>query len=185
MKRLREGLVLLVLVGLGVSAGGIGTLSAFAGTATSQANRIQAGDVALSGEGTDVAVLSVTGATPGAQPPRCVTVTNAGSLDTEVRLYAAMTGDLAPHLRLKVTRGTASSTAGGACDGFAADAGGGVLFDATLDTFPTTSTAALVDPAPWAPSEKHAYRFELTLSADPAGQGRSTTIGFTWEGRST
>ncbi len=186
MTRTRELLILVVLVGLGVTVGGATTFSAFAEATANPGNEIQAGDLQLSGEGAASARFAVSAAQPGVKQTRCVLVRNTGSLAAQVRLWAQVSGDLAPYLDLTVTRGTAASTPDASCASFAPDAGGGKLFDAkALSLFPASAADALVDPSAWAPGEAHAYQFELVLRNDADGQGRAATVAFSWEGRTT
>jgi hypothetical protein len=185
MSRTRELLILVVLVGLGVTVGGATTFSAFAGATTSPGNQIHAGDLQLSSEGAASATFAVGAAQPGVKQSRCVLVRNTGTLAAQVRLYGQTTGDLAPYLDLTVTRGTAASTPAASCASFQPDAGGGTLFDKALSLFPTTADAALVDGSAWAAGEAHAYRLDLVLRSDAGGQGRAATVSFTWEGRTT
>ena len=185
MTRTREILILVVLVGLGVAAGGASSFAAFTGATSSSGNQIQAGDLQLTGEGAASSTFAVSAAQPGVKQSRCMLVRNAGTLAAQVRLYGQVTGDLAPYLDLVVTRGTAASTSSASCSSFQPDAGGGVLFDKALSLFPTTADTALVDAAAWAPGEAHAYRLDLVLRSDADGQGRAATVSFTWEGRTT
>jgi len=185
MTRTREFLILVVIVGLGITAGGATTFAAFAGATSSAGNQIKAGDLVLTGEGAASATFGVNGAQPGVKQSRCVLVRNAGTLDAEVRLYGQVTGELAPYLDLVVTRGTATSTTDASCASFQPDVGGGVLFDEALSLFPTTAESALVEPAAWSPGEAHAYRLDLVLRSDAGGQGLAADVSFTWEGRTT
>lgn len=185
MTRTREILILVVLVGLGITAGGATTFAAFADATSSAGNQVKAGDLELTGEGATSATFAVSGLAPGVTQSRCVLVHNTGTLAAQVRLYGRVSGDLAPYLDLVVTRGTATSTTDASCASFQADAGGGILFDDALSLFPTTAAGALVETAAWAAGEAHAYRFDLVLRSDAGGQGHSATVGFTWEGRTT
>jgi len=186
MTRLREVLVGLICLGLGIGLGGAGTFSAWGSQSASAGNRVSAGDVELADDDADVPIYTVGSAQPGAQPPKCIVVRNSGSIPAYVRVYATVSGGLAPYLQLKITRGTATSPTGGSCATFAADTGAGAtVFDGRLNTFPTTSATALSEPGPWAVAEAHAYRFELTLDGDPGGQGLTASASFTWEGRSS
>jgi hypothetical protein len=62
-------------------------------------------------------------------------------------------------------------------------AGAGVIFDGTLDAYPDTYDGGLEDPASWADSDTHAYRFAVTVGDDNAAQGLTAGQTFTWEAR--
>jgi hypothetical protein len=115
-------------------------------------------------------------------------VTYGGTLPAQVRLYATPTGDIATYLTARITRGTASG-AFPSCTGFAPDGtdyaglGAGVMYDGPLADLPTSGATGLLDPTAgtpeiWTSGTDHVYRIELTLSADPAGAGRSGTVAF-------
>ena len=186
MRRLRETLICLLLIGAGAGLG-TGTLSAFAAQSTSNGNQLQAGTVDLSVDSSGQAMFSVSAAQPGSLAPKCALVTSTGTLDSQVRLFGAVSGGLADHLTVEVVRGSAASTPSGSCSSFAADTadhaglGAGVVWRGPASQFPSTFANGIVDPSTWTTGDKHAYKFNLTLSADPAAQGRSATLDFTWE----
>jgi hypothetical protein len=132
-------------------------------------------------------MFAIAGASPGAQTAKCMVVKNVGSIPELVSMYGTVGGTgLAPYITLKITRGAATSPTGGSCSTFTPDAGAGAtVFNARLNTFPTSSATALQEPGPWAVNESHAYKFDLTVDTDPNGQGKSATASFTWEGRSS
>lgn len=164
------------------------TFAAFRSTAESSANSYTAGTVFLSGNGGAGSFPGSTGAEPGAVSSGCVIVTYSGSLPANVRIYTTRSGTIAPYLSVKITRG--SGAAGfPSCTGFTADPtnyaglGAGVLFDGLASTLPTSGATGLLDPTAgtpetWATGEAHAYRFDVTVTADPAGQGRTGTLRF-------
>ena len=109
-------------------------------------------------------------------------------------LHGATGGSgLDAYLDLKVTRGTMAGTPiAGSCTSFAADAtsyagaGPGIVYSGTLQGWPDTSAAGLIDPKPgagatWTHGEAHAYRLQLTLGSASAGQGKTATQSFSWE----
>jgi hypothetical protein len=94
---------------------------------------------------------------------------------------------------LVVTRGT-GATFGATCAGFNADAtdyigaGAGVIYDGTLQGFPDSYAAAVVDPVTgspevWTSGESHTYRFFVEVQDNNAAQGLNATQSFTWEAR--
>jgi hypothetical protein len=113
-----------------------------------------------------------------------------------VRLYGSTSGTgLDQYLDVVVTRGTISAGAFDSCTRFVADAlnyigaGPGVIYSGTLQGFPDTFAAGLVDPLVfpevWTSGETHAYRSTVTVQSNSAAQGRNATQTFTWEARNT
>ncbi len=126
--------------------------AAFSVATQNTGNRITAGTVALSDNDVGVALLGLTNAALGASDTSCMKTTFDGTLSSQVRNFATVTGTAAPYLSLEVTRGTGANTFD-SCTGFAADAndyigaGNGVLYDGKLSNYPTTSATGIVDPA--------------------------------------
>jgi hypothetical protein len=188
-------LVLASVLALALAAVAIdGTRAALSTLVSNGGNSIESGTVVVSDNDGGSAMLSLPSAFPGASDTSCIRVTTSGSLASSVRLYATLTGSLAPYLTLTVTRGIDASPAFDSCTGFAADAtnyigaGAGVVYSGSLSAFPATYATALVDPtagAPesWTSGESHSYRFKLTLQNSAAAQGLSGTAAFTWEAR--
>ncbi len=190
-RKILRSMLVLAIVGVGVGAG---TFAAFSGSTTSAGNGFTAGTVAIGDNDAGANVVSLTAAAPGQNSTGCVAVTYTGTLDAGVRLYAALSGTLAPYLTLTVTRGSDSSPSFASCAGFTADAtnhlglGAGVIYSGLLSAFPTTYAAGIVDPLAatpetWTTGERHVYRFSVTLVNDNRAQGTSQTAGFTWEAR--
>jgi hypothetical protein len=177
--------VALTLLGLVAVSAGTATFGAFSSVTGASENRFAAGTVTIADNDAGTAMLGFEDGVPGSSDTSCIRVTYSGSLDAEVRLYAAVAGELAPYLTLTVTRG-ADSSAFDTCGSFVPDAGGGVVYDGPLSAFPANWSGGLVDgaagaPEVWQTSEAHAYRFTVSLGSDTAAQGRSATASFTWE----
>ena len=173
---------------------GTGTFSAFSSSTSNSGNNFSAGTVTITDNDLDVAALSLSGAKPNDSDTSCLKVIYTGSLASNVRLYATVTGTLAPYLNVVVTRGTNTSPFGD-CTNFSADPtnyigqGNGVVYSGLLSAFPSTWAAGVVD-APgavesWATSEEHDYRFVVTLADNNAAQGLSSGATFTWEAQNT
>lgn len=193
----RVGLTLLILAGFGF-VGGLATRAAFSDTTLNAGNGFTAGTVKIDDNDAGSALLSLSDATPGATDTGCIKVTYNGSLDSTVRVFGTTTGSgLDQYIDLKVTRGTYSSDPGfDSCSNFTADptdhigSGSGVVYDGTLQGFPDSYAAGLVDPtsgAPetWTAGEVHVYRFTVTLQDDAGAAGLDATQTFTWEARNT
>ena len=193
--RLRHLGVMGLLGLLALAAGGV-TFAAY--TATTQSDsRIEAGSVKLSDNGDGTSLMSMASAVPGDTSNACIKVTFDGSLASTVRLYGTTTGSgLDQYLDLKVTRGTysPSTPAFKSCSNFQADgtdylgAGNGVIYNGTLQGFPDTYAAGLVDPTSgspesWTNGEAHVYRFDVTVQQNFAAQTLDATQTFTWEAR--
>lgn len=188
--------LLVAALALGLVAGLSGGLSyaALARATANAGNRFAAGTVHLGDNDVDVAALSLSSATPGASDTGCIRVTYDGSLDAAVRLYATVSGALAPYLTLTVTRGTESTPAFDSCSSFSADptdyvgAGPGVVFSGLLSAFASSYATGVVDPPSgaaetWTSGEVHSYRLSISLNDDTAAQGLSATATFVWEAR--
>ena len=174
MRRVREALLLISLLGLGVAAGGASTWADWAAATQNTGNTVATGSVALSDSDGGSSVFAFSGISPGAQPSRCVLVTNAGTVGVDVLLNGTVTGSLKDHMTIKVTRGAKNATC-------ASPGTGTVLYDGELNAFPSSGTS--LQTTGWAPGDKHPYVFELTLRNDPAAQGQTASVGMTWEAR--
>ncbi len=183
-------MVVLALVGLG-------TFASFSATSQNQGNRISSGTVVISDNDSGVALLSLSSVRPGASDSGCIKVTYTGSLASDVRLYGTTTGSgLDQYVDLKVTRGSFSPSepAYDSCANFQPDAtnyigqGAGVVHDGTLQGYPDSYAAGVVDPPSggaesWTNGESHIYKFEVTLQNNVAAQGLGATQTLTWEAR--
>ncbi|MGH2781184.1 MAG: hypothetical protein ACRDL4_12785 [Thermoleophilaceae bacterium] len=195
---MRRRLLVLAALGALAAAGGSGTWAAYTATTANGGDRIEAGSVALGDNDSDSAVLALNAAVPGATDSGCIKVTYSGTLPSTVRLYGTTGGSgLDQYLDLTVTRGsyTAPEPAFDSCTNFQPDAtdyigqGAGVVYSGTLQAFPDSYAAGVVDPPSggaesWTTTESHVYRLEVTFRHDLAAQGLSATQSFTWEARS-
>ena len=188
-RKVAAGLATLAVLAV---AAGIGTWAAFSSATTNTGNAFRAGSVTIGDNDAGGSVLSLTNAQPGATDTGCVVVTYTGSLPATVRLYGQTAGTgLDAYLTLKVTRGSIASPSFRSCTGFAADAtdyigsGAGVVYNGTLQGFPSSYATGLADPpgapAAWAQNDAHAYKFEITLQNNSAAAGKTATQDFLWE----
>ena len=175
------------------------TSAAFTASTSTPAN-YTAGTVVLSDDDAGSALFSFSNSIPGDTQAKCVTVAYSGTVGANVRLYADTAGAAAAYLTLKITRGSfAAAPGGGSCTGFTPDVadyagkGGGIIYNATLSSFPTDWPGGLVDPSTttspeaegWTAGESHAYKLELTTADDTNGQGTTATTTLTWEAHNT
>jgi hypothetical protein len=191
----RSKLVLTVaIVGIVAAITAPVAYSAFFSSSASAGNSLAMGTVAVGDNDSGAATLSLSSAQPGNSDTGCIRVTYTGSLDAGLRLYASVSGSLAPYLTLTVTRGTDASPAFDSCASFTPDAtdylgaGPGVVYSGLLSAYPTSYATGIVDPPSgpsetWTSSEAHSYRVSISLNNDPAAQGLSATTSFTWEAR--
>ena len=191
--------LLLTAVALGLVgiAAGVGTWSAFSSTTSNSGSSFSTGTVTLTDDDLGVAMLSLSGAKPGDSDTSCINVTYSGSLPATVRLYGTTAGTgLDQYLNVTVTRGTIAVPAFDTCAAFVADvtnytgAGAGVIYSGTLQDFPDSYAAGLVDPtsgAPesWTTPESHAYRFVVSVADNNSAQGLNASQTFTWEARNS
>ncbi len=195
MNRLRRLLGSALVVGLAGLVSGAGTVAAFSSAAQVDGNAVEVGTAVIEDDDAGAAMLALTGARPGDTAEGCILVTYTGTLDASVVLYGNVSGPLAPFLTLTVTRGTDASPSFPSCAGFAPDAGDplglgpGVLYRGPLSGYPADYASGVVDVDPtglaetWTAGESHAYRFEVTMGADPAAQGLTASAVFAWEAR--
>lgn len=172
MRRVREALLLTSLLGAGIAAGGATTWAGWAAATQSTGNQIATGSVALTDSDNGSSVFVFSGISPGAQPARCVVVTNAGTVPVDVSLTGTVSGSLKDHMTIKVTRGAKDASC-------ASPGTGTVLYDGELNAFPSSGTS--LETTDWVPGEQRPYVFELTLRNDPGAQGQTASVGMTWE----
>jgi predicted ribosomally synthesized peptide with SipW-like signal peptide len=172
------------------------TFASFSDTSQTQPSSFAAGTVILSDDDTGAAVVSMEAGKPGDTQVGCILIRYEGTLPARARLYAQVSGSLAPALQLTVTRGSDPSPSFNSCGGFVADAtdygggGPGVMYSGPLGSYPASYAGGLPDPHPsgpetWTTSETHSYRFEIVFSGDATSQGDSATASFVWEARNS
>jgi hypothetical protein len=193
----RKLLALVVVAVVVAAASGSYTWSALVATDDNDANQIGSGTVTPSDNDSGNALLALSSALPGASDTGCIKVSYAGSLPANVRLYGTTGGSgLDQYLTLQITRGTYSGSepAFDSCTNFQADAtnyigaGAGVIYSGTLQGYPDSYAAGLVDPVAGSPEvwngpEFHVYRIQVTLQNVQAAEGLNATQAFTWEAR--
>ena len=192
--RVRRAAALVTVAAVAALAGSVGaTWSAFSATEESTANRFVAGTVAITDDLAGTSAITLQDAVPGDTTIGCLDVVYEGSLDATVRLHAAVSGALADHLLLTVTRGTSTPGPAGSCAGFTADAadhagfGPGVVYSGTLRDYPSDWANGIVDPDAsgtgdevWSTDEAHTYRLQATLANHPAAAGQTANAIFHW-----
>jgi hypothetical protein len=207
--RKTKAVLIMFIVGAIASIAALATWSAFSATTGNAGNDFATGSVSLTDNDSGNVLFNMTGAVPGDTVSKCITVSYAGTLTSNVRLYGATTGGngLSSYLDLKVTRGSFSGATpasnactNGAGSNFVADSvtysGGngaganGVLFNARMNLYPTTWTAGIADnpggtPEAWTNPEDHVYKLDVTVSNDPLGANKSHQQTFTWEAQNT
>jgi hypothetical protein len=190
-QKLLASIVALALVGMGSTY----TLAAFRDSTSVPSNTLSTGSVSISDNDSGAAMLALAVAKPADTDVSCIRVAYAGSLPATVRLYGTTTGTgLDAYLMLTVTRGTLPSGTFDNCTGFTADltnyieAGNGVTYNGTLTGFADDYATGRIDPTAgspemWTTNETHDYRFQVTLGASDASQGKTATQTFVWEAR--
>jgi hypothetical protein len=189
LARLALSVVLLTVLW---SVAGPGTWAALSGTTDNTGNTFSAGTVTMTDNDSSAAMFTFTNQKPGVTDNACIKVNYTGSVSaSQVKLYGAVTGTMAPYLQLTVTRGTDATPAFDNCGAFTPDAtnynglGAGVLFSGTLSSFPAAYAAGLSDPlTPWTNTSSASYRFTVEVIDTNAVQGLTSGATFTWEARS-
>ena len=174
-------LMLMAFIG---AAAGFGTWSAFSSTTSNSGNTFQTGTVVIGDNDSNGSMLSLSNAKPGDTSTSCITVNFTGSLASNVHLYGTTTGSgLDQFLNLTITRGSGAAGFNN-CTGFTPDAGGGVIYNGTLQAFPATYAAGVVDPtAAWVNGDSHQYRIAVSVQDNNAAQGLNAATTFDWEAR--
>jgi hypothetical protein len=194
MKLVRKLFLSGLVVGLAGALLTNATLAALSSVSQNSGNRVQTGTVTIADNDGGSALLSLSNAVPGDSSTGCIRTTFTGSLNSNVRLYASVSGSLAPYLTLTVTRGSDSAPSFSSCANFTADAtnylgqGAGVIYQGSLSGFPGSYAAGIADPHPsapetWTTGEAHSYRFAISLDNNSAAEGQSATASFSWEAR--
>ena len=167
---------------------GQASYSAFSSTTSNPTNNWSAGTISLSDDDSNTAMFTATGLKPGSTGTKCIAVTSAGSLASDVNLYGtspATTNALSTYIHLTIVQGTGGTS--GSCTGFVPLATGSSLYTGTLASFATTSTNYATGLGTWTPAgtAPETRTFEFTYTVDAAtpntSQGGTAAIGFTWE----
>jgi hypothetical protein len=158
--------------------------SSFSSNTSNESNAWTSGSVKLVDDDSGSALFSVQNVKPGQTGSNCITVTSTGSLNSQVKLYGAVTDSgLAQYVTLQIEVGTGGGF--GTCTGFTPGSPSSV-FNAPLNTFAATSYANGLSGL-WtttgAASESKVYRVTYTLSSSTpdTAQGKSVTASLTWE----
>jgi predicted ribosomally synthesized peptide with SipW-like signal peptide len=191
MSRTRKLILSALVLGAGGITAGAGTFAAFSDTTGNPGNEFSAGTVTLSDNDAGASLVSLpANARPGDSSDRCIRVSYSGSLAADVRLYASVSGGLADHLTLTVTRGSQSSPSFPSCSGFAADSSdygyvtNGIVYQGKLSGLPSSWAGGVADPAAsWANGDARTYRYTVTVDDNPAAQGLTADATFHWEAR--
>lgn len=153
--------------------------AAFTARTENAGNSWSAGTVALSDNDNGTAMFNESGLVPGRTGTRCIVVTYTGSVPSNVRLSAQITGGtgLGAYLDMTVARGTGSSAD---CSDFASTES---VYTGTLDAMAATHRDFASGAGTWQPTtgQTATYRFRWTLRDDNAAQGRTVQSTFTWE----
>ena len=182
MTKTRKVLRTLVVLGLVGGLAAVGAFSAFSSQTENPGNVVTAGSVALTdNDNSDATPLyDILNAKPGDTETHCITVTYNGTLPADVKFWttSAPLGALASSVDLVVDTGTGGNFN---CVGFADDPAG-PMFNAKLNTFPTSAATALQDGPgagnTWSQGNAVTYRFTATLPASTGNgaQGQSTGL---------
>ena len=157
--------------------------------AVSSGNGWAAATVALSDDDANSAAFSASGLRPGSVAVRCVTVTYAGDVAADVRLFATSGtygGTLGPYVDLLVEEGSGGSFAD--CSAFTRLS---VLHDGTVASFAAARTdfaSGVGSFAPTAAGAQRVYRFTYALRDDAGAvalANLTATLGFTWQARAS
>lgn len=162
-----------------------GSTATFTATTAAPENTWNTGELTLTNDA-GTATFTAENVVPGYTYTKCITVTSASTVASDVGLYATVTGDeeLTTALQFEVVADPASPTADGGCISSASDVStyGGSLSKfrpaySSLDTMMFESTAS------------HNYQITVSLpsgtnTADNLLQNKSASATFTWEAQS-
>ena len=178
------------LVGLLLAGVAAVVQSAITSTVRNSGNTFEAGSIQLSGSvPSSTALFDLSGIKPGPVASRCIRVSydSEGGLASTVKIHGTTTGSLAPHLRMKITRGSfpGEPPAGGACTGFA-PASAVPLYDGLLTNLPSSWTGGVADTdANWTDGESAVYRIDVDLANLDGAQGQSAAAELVFEARTS
>jgi hypothetical protein len=175
----------LLVLGIVACIAGAGVFSAFSSKTDNPGNIVTAGTVTLEDNDGETALYALTAAKPGDAKTSCIKVTYKGSLAATVKVFTPSTiGELGPFVNLKIEAGTATSSTFPSCEGFAAFATGGTLYEGTLAAFATEKNSyangITTFPSPatkWETNNSVVYRVTATLSASAPDTAQGKTTG--------
>jgi hypothetical protein len=189
-ERRRRTILLALVLGVLLSSVTVLTASraAFSDTTSNGSNVVSVGDVVLTDNDSDSALIEMVNVTPGDSETTCIQVTYEGSIadPSGVVVYSGGFTDsstLANDINLTIEEGTGAGTFDD-CTGFTLV---GQIYSGTLANFDSTHSAYANGAGTWDPSstpETRSYRFtvEVDSSAANTSQGQSVTdLIFTWE----
>jgi len=159
------------------------TGAAFSAQTVNAGNAFAAGTVVISDNDSDAAMFNVGNMKPGDTVVGCIEVTYSGSLDSQIRIYGASTGGdgLEAYLDLTIERGDDE------CSQFGTSTTVGTNNnDGDLGVFLGSVTNYGTGVDTWQPTgggnnDTVPYRFTITLQDDNLAQGKTASVGFTWE----
>jgi hypothetical protein len=163
--------------------------AAFVAQNDNTGNSVASATIQLTDNDSTTAMFNnVGGMVPGTPVDRCIDVTYTGTVDpTAVMLYASGTPtlDLAPYLDLTIEIGTDTPAPFRDCTGFTPTS---TLFTGTLAAFAAAKNSYATGVSTWDPTatgEVRTFRFRLSVQDTAAAANKSTTIGFSWETRTS
>ncbi len=159
------------------------TGAAFSATTDNTGNAFVAGTVTLTDNDSGTAMFNVPNMTLNDTAVGCIEVTYSGTLDPQVRTYAAITaGDgLEAYLDLTIERGDGTCAAFGTATAVWTNA-----TDGDLGVFLAAATNYATGQDNWqptggAPDDTVPYRFTMALQDNTLAQAKTVTVTFTWE----
>ena len=189
--RKRKLLVTLAVVGALGSVAAYGTFAAFSSTTSNNNNSFAAGSVSISDNDSGGAMFSsITGQKPGVENAvdKCIRVSYSGSLDADVKMYAAGIAAGGQHIRLVVTRGTQTTPVFPDCTGFVPEVSD--VYAGTLKNFGDTHTqfsnGFAIQPSSvatkWTGGSNEAVILRFRMYFLDSGSGATSgNHSFTWE----
>jgi hypothetical protein len=158
--------------------------AAFTDTTTTGNQTWSSGTVVIDDNTGGSTFFSGTNLKPGDNGEHCIVVTYSGTLDADARLYATVSGGLAPYLDLVVQEGT--GTPAGDCTGFTSVSTLSAVSD-TLQGFEDDHHDFGTGASTWAPStgDTMAYRIYYNVQDTNAAQGLTAAATFTWEAQNS
>lgn len=143
------------------------------------ANSYAVGTVVLTDSRSGTALVNVTALQPGSTGNACLTVSYSGSLNSVVKVRAAITGSLGSYLNVTLDRGSGTCAAFGTVTNLYTG-----LASALASSYPTYASGLGSWVVTGGATTTLPFKLTYTVAADNGAQGTSSNLTLTWEAQS-